>query len=209
MSDKVVDPLRVFEFCNTPLKDINGQYRGDCPLCGERSHLFVSKEGKWDCKKCMESGNVYTFIRSWHQSLLTYSPDAYLDLVPLRPGVGKVMLRQSQIAFDGTSWIVPAYSVKESTYKVISLRRWIPETKEMLSCPTLSQGLYIAKWTDNPEGRVWITEGEWDAPKVNKADIAGTMESIKEFLQSNHGIMRAPLAYFIRKAIQSKSMIIT
>ena len=38
-------------------------------------------------------------------------------------------------------------------------------------------------------------------PKVNKADIAGMMESIKEYLKSCCGVVRAPLAYIIRKTI--------
>ena len=29
--------------------------------------------------------------------------------------------------------------------------------------------------------------------KVNKADMAGMMESIKEYLRSHHGVMRASL----------------
>ena len=37
--------------------------------------------------------------------------------------------------------------------------------------------------------------------KVNKVDMEGTMESIKEYLRSYHGVMRAPLAYIIRKTI--------
>ena len=38
-------------------------------------------------------------------------------------------------------------------------------------------------------------------PKVNKADMAGMMEAIKEYIKSHHGVMRAPLAYIIRKTI--------
>ena len=38
-------------------------------------------------------------------------------------------------------------------------------------------------------------------PKVNKADMAGTMESIEEYFQSYHGVIRVPLAYIIRKTI--------
>lgn len=177
-SEKMVSPERVFDFCNTPLKDIGGQLKGDCPLCDAKNHLFVAADGRWDCKKCMESGNIYTFIRTWHANLLTEHPNAFLDLVPIRPGIGKKTFSTSNIAWDGEAWIIPAYSVKEGVSKIISLRRWIPETKEMLSCPTLSQGLYIAKWTDNPNAKVWITEGEWDAlawarcvTKVGEDDI--------------------------------------
>ena len=38
-------------------------------------------------------------------------------------------------------------------------------------------------------------------PKINKSDMAGTMEYIKEYLRSCHGVIRAPLAYIIRNTI--------
>ena len=38
-------------------------------------------------------------------------------------------------------------------------------------------------------------------PKVNKADMMGMMESIKEYLRSCHGVVTSPLAYVIRKTI--------
>ena len=38
-------------------------------------------------------------------------------------------------------------------------------------------------------------------PEVNKADMAGTMESIKEYLRSYCDVMRVILAYVIRKTI--------
>ena len=37
--------------------------------------------------------------------------------------------------------------------------------------------------------------------KINKADMKGTIEAIKEYLRSCHGVERAPLAYIIRKTI--------
>ena len=38
-------------------------------------------------------------------------------------------------------------------------------------------------------------------PKINKSDMAGTIESIEEYLRSHHGVIRAPLAYIIKKTI--------
>ena len=37
--------------------------------------------------------------------------------------------------------------------------------------------------------------------KINKSDMMGTMEYIKEYLRSCHGVIRAPLAYVMRKSI--------
>ena len=39
-------------------------------------------------------------------------------------------------------------------------------------------------------------------PKINKSDMAGAIEAIKEYLRSHHCVMRATLAYVIRKTIQ-------
>ena len=36
---------------------------------------------------------------------------------------------------------------------------------------------------------------------LNKFDVAGMMETIEEYLRSCGGVVRAPLAYFIRKTI--------
>ena len=46
-------------------------------------------------------------------------------------------------------------------------------------------------------------------PGVNKADMAGTMKSIKEYLRSHNGVMRALIAYIIRKTLIVQTMIIT
>ena len=38
-------------------------------------------------------------------------------------------------------------------------------------------------------------------PKINKSDMAGTIEAIKEYLRLHHQVDWAPLAYVIRKTI--------
>ena len=38
-------------------------------------------------------------------------------------------------------------------------------------------------------------------PKINKYDMAGMIESIKEYLRACHGVVKAPLAYIIRMTI--------
>ena len=43
-------------------------------------------------------------------------------------------------------------------------------------------------------------------PKINKSYMAGTMESIQEYLRSCHGVARAPLAYVIRKTITVQTL---
>ena len=42
-------------------------------------------------------------------------------------------------------------------------------------------------------------------PKIDKSDMAGTMESIKEYLRACCGVVKAPLAYIIRKTITAQT----
>ena len=37
--------------------------------------------------------------------------------------------------------------------------------------------------------------------KINKSDMAGTEEAIKKYLRSCFGVIRAPLAYIMRKNV--------
>ena len=43
-------------------------------------------------------------------------------------------------------------------------------------------------------------------PNINKSDMAGTMEPIKEYHRSCHGAIRAPLAYIMRKTVTVQTM---
>ena len=43
-------------------------------------------------------------------------------------------------------------------------------------------------------------------PKINKSDMAGMIESIKEYLRPCHGLAKAPLAYIIRKTTLVQTM---
>ena len=46
-------------------------------------------------------------------------------------------------------------------------------------------------------------------PKINKSDMAGTMESKKEYLRLCHGVIRMPHACVLRKAIVVQTYLIT
>lgn len=42
----------------------SGQWNADCPFCGKEEHFFMnSKTGLWDCKKCGEVGNWFSFFK--------------------------------------------------------------------------------------------------------------------------------------------------
>ena len=53
-------------------------------------------------------------------------------------------------------------------------------------------------------GQKWLKNDYKDPdmlPKVNKADMAGTIDAIKKYPRSHGGVIRAPLAHIIRKTL--------
>jgi DNA primase len=61
------NPLAVFRFHGVNLETGQTQAKGDCPFCGKESHFYVNaKDGRWDCKSCLESGNVSSFLSKLH-----------------------------------------------------------------------------------------------------------------------------------------------
>ena len=43
-------------------------------------------------------------------------------------------------------------------------------------------------------------------PKIYKSEMVGMVESIKEYLRTQYGVVRAPLSYIIRKTITVQTM---
>lgn len=53
----------------TNTKQSNGHIFGNCPICGEvKGHFYGNiQTGQWDCKKCQNVGNAWTFLRDYKQ----------------------------------------------------------------------------------------------------------------------------------------------
>lgn len=64
MSSESKIPL--FEFHGLLLSKAGKQHVGDCPFCADDGHFFINEDGQWDCKKCGESGNAYSFLAKLH-----------------------------------------------------------------------------------------------------------------------------------------------
>ncbi|WP_052360053.1 AAA family ATPase [Solidesulfovibrio alcoholivorans] len=66
-TDDIKSAINYESFFHQELPDLKGH--GDnlhcnCPLCGDKGgHFYVNKKtGLWDCKKCEEKGDVFTFV---------------------------------------------------------------------------------------------------------------------------------------------------
>jgi len=142
---------------------------GDCPFCGKDRHFYAHKEtGQWDCKKCGESGNMFSFldkIADYHKE--TTSVKDRKRLSRLR-GLPSGVFRQWDMALDDQGrWLIPVRNYKGA---ITDIRWWTKEKGRIMSTKGCSTGLLGAENMSDEETKsetVYICEGEWDAMSLD------------------------------------------
>jgi hypothetical protein len=157
--------LKPFTFHGIQFGDsTNGQAHADCPLCGRDGKFFVNtKNGKWDCKKCSESGNATTFLRKLQAAGSTKGIE---DLAKSRGLLSSSTLVAWGIVRSTITgeWLVPGHSL---TGEVANLSRYVKDlkTKKMILKATaeMKQALHGVHLFDKKCETVYLCEGPWDA----------------------------------------------
>jgi hypothetical protein len=149
----------------------NNQYLSDCPFCGKESHFYISSEtGRYECKVCNESGNVYTFIRHFYKNMDTENDSKVVkaklrDLSQDRGLKESTLLKFGMRYFsDQNEWIIP---VRNLSGEIVTFRIYHPATvktkgkgRALTGIPLSMGGLETVKETTDT---IWLLEGEWDA----------------------------------------------
>lgn len=148
---------------------------GDCPLCGGEGKFCVAvSSGKWDCKRCKKSGNIYTFLRELHKvSLTATTAEDY-----------KGLARERKLLFSDTpkhwglvksvlndDWLVPGYAADgklNNLYRYTLVRRQNRKTGkwesayELRCTDGLTHYLHGVNLYDKKKPNVYLCEGPWD-----------------------------------------------
>lgn len=164
MSDKTPPIISAFNCHGADLRPPqggSGNWAGDCVLCGKEHHMFVDADsGKWDCKRCGESGNLITYLTKVvdHHHNAT-SREMWLKLSKNRK-IPVGVLKARKLGFDGEQWLIPALS---HTGYVNDVRRY--NWKAVMSTAGCKSQLFgMERLAKAKMGtRVWMCEGEWDA----------------------------------------------
>lgn len=150
-------PFYKLGFCS--IGQIEDQHYGNCVLCDDDEHFFVSENTtKCDCKKCGFDGNLQTFLTAYHERRLSETTDEdYEELSALR-GIPVGALRKAKVAKAYDVWLIPAYGPNGEF--VNDLRHWSPRLG-LQACDGCKTQLWNASAMVHAD-EVWICEGEWD-----------------------------------------------
>lgn len=160
----------------TTVATANGQHLADCPFCGKEDRFYISADnGKYECKVCSESGNVYTFMRHFYKDLESESKSKTIaqkleELAKDRSLKVETLLKYGVRYYsDQREWIFP---VRNLSGEIVNLRIYHPGTlktkgkgRALTGVPLSLGGLETVK-----EGveTIWLCEGEWDAMALSE-----------------------------------------
>lgn len=166
------------------------QMYGTCPLCGE-SKFYANKDtGQWDCKKCGEEGNVYTFLKLIAELYYEETEKAEWRRLAKDRGLPTAAFKRWGLGWDGKEWLIPS---RAKSGLVHDIRRWRPRHGRIRSTPGCKAQLFgsdqLAKAASDVV--VWICEGEWDAialswliHKAKRPDVVVAVPGANTFKQA-------------------------
>lgn len=172
MSSERISAVGTLESLGVVLEELSpSQARGDCPFCGKEGHFFVNpKTGQWDCKVCVTSGNLITFLGSyvaklnaettptdWARVCKRRSTYKGKTVVPIFP---PEMFKPWGIGYTGTHWLIPCFS---DTGTVRSVLQWDGRNTFATKGLELQLGGLDRLVKATKGSRIWICEGPWDA----------------------------------------------
>jgi hypothetical protein len=203
--------IRLFRWHGMDLAERGNQAVGDCPLCGQGGRFYVNVEnGKWDCKKCVTSGNPMEFIRRLYEK----SREGKCNLDNLAANRGLLDPNtlwewgccQSVITGD---WLVPGYSVEGEVSQLYAYRL-INGKMRLLVSPGLGQKFFTPHDMAGEAQTLYICEGVWDGMALwevlGMARIAGKSAGegkgirlaatgkVEESLRASTGVIAVPSA---------------
>jgi hypothetical protein len=159
--------------------------------------------GQWDCKYCQKSGNIYQFIREFHNQWFNYTTytteEQYADLSSRRKGISPSTFEKYELAYCEPlgEWLLPAYSsTKDEINNLYVYRTHYDsvdecEIERVLSGPFFKQlpfGMHLL--SGNKKHPIWVAEGQWDCMALY--EVLSKLGTAQGKLSDLHDIVGLP-----------------
>lgn len=141
---------------------------GDCPFCGKENHFYIDpSNGQWDCKVCLESGNLISFMTKFVDLGMMVTANHHYEELEKKKGLPRQVLKRYSVChhpLNPNLWLLPA---RATTGSVVNLYTYcstdMPDV--ILSTKGVGHSLIGMEFYEqkNVHGRhVYLCEGQWD-----------------------------------------------
>lgn len=168
MSDEAPTLLKAYTFHGLSLKTEGDNARGMCPFCEKEDHFFVAiKTGQYNCRRCQNEGNLFTFLKNLYEVSLIRSTAKNQAMQRLAADRGldiQEMVRWGvAVSIADDSFLLPMYNTKGALANLARIvkvdGKWRPYTT-----PTCKLHPFMPKGgLQKQQTTRWWCEGPWDA----------------------------------------------
>lgn len=166
------DILNAFTFHGVSFTLEGSNAKADCPFCGKQNHFFVeTKTGKYNCRRCSNEGNLYTFLEElWRISgdkpglkrLETLAADRGIPVDEFQAWGLRVN------ALDSTAFILPQYNLKGRIANLSKIMK-VDGKWKVYGTPTCKLHCFGTNLLQKQQTILWVCEGPWDAMALRRA----------------------------------------
>jgi len=134
--------------------------RTHCLHCGGDS-LEISNETphQYQCWKCKQSGNGFTFLQTWYDTIPTLSEEDAARMCDMKKGTSASSWKSMGLKLSRRGFVCPC---RNNEGKVVSIYRFDESSNNWISTPKPFSLSVMGIQDLQADGEVWIAEGHAD-----------------------------------------------
>lgn len=152
--------MKLLDHLQVPYSGDTNNIKTECPFCGSDS-LSVDAEvpHQFQCFKCHEKGNAFSYLRKWYDSLPKLSKVDASTLSYMKKGVRPLTLRDAGVRCSLGCYWIPVYNQKNH---LMAVHKYVPETNIIYSSPKPTSLTILGLNNLSKSDTIWVAEGHWD-----------------------------------------------
>jgi hypothetical protein len=152
--------MKLFNHLGVEFTGEGENIKTECIHCGSDA-LSIDEEPphQYQCFRCKATGNAFTYLRKWYETLPKLTKDKGLFLASLKKGTKATTFRDEGVRFFNDCYWIPVYSNK---YQLMAVHKYVPEINIVYGSPKPTSLTVLGLQNLSKAETVWIAEGHWD-----------------------------------------------
>ena len=156
--------MKLLNFLDLPYEENTDDARTSCLWCGSDScEIKLTENNQFQCWSCKKSGNAFTLIQKFYETLPELRPSEAKALCLIKPGIKPLTLKEigvkHRIVKGASDWVFPVFNNEGS---VVSLYRYTEKIGFPLATPKPTSCTILGLENLSKTGDIWLLEGQWD-----------------------------------------------
>ena len=153
--------MKLLDHLDVPYDPNPDNVKTTCLWCHHES-LSIDTEvpHQFQCFRCKESGNAFTYLRKFYDTLPALRKQEAVTLCDMKKGVTPITIREAGIKCQGDLYFIPVYNQKGH---LNALHKFVPSANIVYGSPKPTSLTVLGlNNLQQSHDTVYIAEGHWD-----------------------------------------------